>query len=168
MSRGSFGKSMDLEDKLVDFFRKQIEIEREIVRSLGEVLNELLSPAVREVLRGISLDSMKHAEMYSSAIALLTSVPPALSEDQLRQLRALVEKHIRIEAELIAKISEVLPDVRNEKVKLILAAILEDEKRHHELLRRVLEVIVRGETVTEDEWWDFIWREVPFHGTPGG
>ncbi|MCS7133076.1 MAG: ferritin-like domain-containing protein [Nitrososphaeria archaeon] len=149
-------------------FKKQIEVENEIVRSLEEALKDLPNLAVREVLRGISLDSIKHAEMYNSAISILTSVPEPLSEEQLRRLRALVEKHIRIEAELISKINEILPDVENEKVKLILAAILEDEKRHHELLRRVHEIIVRRETITEDEWWKFVWKDVPFYGTPGG
>jgi len=27
---------------------------------------------------------------------------------------------------------------------------------------------VRGETITEDDWWDFLWQGVPFHGAPGG
>jgi len=50
----------------------------------------------------------------------------------------------------------------------LLNAILEDEKRHHELLKRVLEILVKGETITEEEWWDVLWRNVPFHGSPGG
>ena len=58
--------------------------------------------------------------------------------------------------------------VKNEKIKLLLNAILEDEKRHHELLKRVLEILVKGETITEEEWWDVLWRNVPFHGSPGG
>ncbi|MEM3704100.1 MAG: ferritin-like domain-containing protein, partial [Candidatus Bathyarchaeia archaeon] len=91
-----------------------------------------------------------------------------LSHEQLDQQRSLVEKHIRIEAELIKKISDILPTVENEKVKLLLTAILADEKRHHELLKEVLEILVRGETITEDDWWDALWKNVPFHGAPGG
>jgi rubrerythrin len=79
-----------------------------------------------------------------------------------------VERHIRIEAELIKKISDMLPTVENEKVKLLLNAILADERRHHELLKEVLEIIVRGETITEEDWWDVLWKNVPFHGAPGG
>jgi rubrerythrin len=79
-----------------------------------------------------------------------------------------VEKHIRIEAELIKKISDVLPEVENNKEKLLLTAILADEKRHHELLKQVLEILVRGETITEEDWWDILWKNVPFHGAPGG
>jgi len=80
----------------------------------------------------------------------------------------LIEKHIRIEADLIKKISKVLPSIENEKLKLLLNAILEDEKRHHKLLKMILKILVKGETITEEEWWDMIWRNVPFHGSPGG
>jgi rubrerythrin len=73
-----------------------------------------------------------------------------------------------MEAELIKKIRKVLPTVENEKVKLLLNAILADEKRHHELLKMVLEILVRGETITEADWWELLWKNVPFHGAPGG
>jgi bacterioferritin (cytochrome b1) len=138
------------------------------VNSLNEAIRDMVNQPVKGVLRGISLDSVKHAEMYDSALTLLTTVPQALSQEQLDKQRSLVEKHIRIEAELIKKISDVLPEVENNKVKLLLTAILADEKRHHELLKQVLEILVRGETITEEDWWDILWKNVPFHGAPGG
>jgi len=72
------------------------------------------------------------------------------------------------EAELIEKIGKVIPTLKDEKVKLLLEAILSDEKRHHELLKMVLEILVKGETITETDWWDILWKNVPFHGAPGG
>jgi rubrerythrin len=155
-------------EKLVNFLNEQIKIENKIVDSLRSSLVEIANPAVKGVLKGISLDSAKHAEMYASAINLLTSVPPALTQEHLDKQRELVEKHIRMEAELIEKIGEALPSIENDKVKLLLNAILLDEKRHHQLLREVLEILVRGETITEEDWWDIIWKNVPFHGAPGG
>ena len=153
---------------LLKFIEKQITIEKEIVNSLNEAIRDMGNQPVEGVLRGISLDSVKHAEMYDSALTLLTTVPQALSQEQLDKQRSLVEKHIRIEAELIKKISDVLPEVENNKVKLLLTAILADEKRHHELLKQVLEILVRGETITDEDWWDILWKNVPFHGAPGG
>jgi chemotaxis regulatin CheY-phosphate phosphatase CheZ len=79
-----------------------------------------------------------------------------------------VEKHIKLEAKLIKKIRNVIPSIENEKVTLLLNAILMDEKRHHKLLKRVLEILVQGETITEEDWWDVLWKNVPFHGAPGG
>jgi rubrerythrin len=106
--------------------------------------------------------------MYDAALKLLTTTQQALAQEHLDKQKSLVERHIRIEAELIKKISDMLPTVENEKVELLLNAILADERRHHELLKEVLEIIVRGETITEEDWWDILWKNVPFHGAPGG
>jgi len=154
-------------DELTKFLREQIKIENKIVESLNDALVEMMNPAVKGVLKGISLDSVKHAEMYDSAVKLLTEVSPALTQEHLDKQIELVEEHIRIEAELIERISKTIPSIKNEKVKLLLKAILSDEKRHHKLLKKVLQILVRGETITEEEWFDFIWKSVPFHGAPG-
>ena len=159
---------MKTKSDLINFMKEQIKVENEIVDSLNNALVEVKNPPVKGVLKGISLDSVKHAEMYAAAIELLTSVSQALTQEHLDKQKALVEKHIRMEADLITKISKVLPSVENEKVKLLLNAILADEKRHHELLKMVLEILVRGETITEEDWWDLLWKNVPFHGAPGG
>jgi rubrerythrin len=155
-------------DELTDFLKDQIKIENQIVESLNTSLDEIKNPAVRGVLKGISLDSVKHAEMYASAVGLLTRVQPALAQENLDEQSELVEKHIQLEAELIEKINKRLPSIEDKKVKLLLNAILSDERRHHELLKEVLSILVRGETITEEDWWDVLWKNVPFHGAPGG
>jgi rubrerythrin len=162
------GNALSSKDELVKLFESQIQIEKTIVDSVNKGLEEIKNPAVSGVLKGISLDSVKHAQMYSSAIDLLTSVPQALTEKNLDKQKELVEKHIRIEAEIIKILSDVIPSIQNEKVQLLLKAILSDEKRHHSLLKKVLEILVRGETITDNEWWDVLWENVPFHGAPGG
>ena len=159
---------MSSNDKLVSFMKKQIVIENEIVESLNSALVNIHNPSVKGVLKGISLDSVKHAELYASAIKLMTSTSQALQQEHLDEQRKLVERHIELEAELIEKLNKVVPTIESCKVKLLLEAILTDEKRHHELLKAVLDIIVRGETITEDDWWDVLWKNVPFHGSPGG
>jgi rubrerythrin len=154
--------------ELVAFLKAQIKIENTIVTSINKGIANMENPAVKAVLKGISLDSVKHAEMYTSATTLLTTVSKALQQEHLDKQRHLIEKHIQIEAQLIQKITQKLPTVQNPKVKLLLNAILEDEKRHHELLKQILEILVQGETITENDWWDVIWKNVPFHGSPGG
>lgn len=159
---------MKTKDELIEFMKRQIKVENDIVDSLNNALIDMKNPPVRGVLKGISLDSVKHAEMYAAATELLTRVSQAITQEQLDKQKAVVEKHIRVEAELIKKIGDVLPTVEDEKVKLLLSAILEDEKRHHALLKMVLEILVRGEAITEADWWDLLWKNVPFHGAPGG
>jgi len=155
-------------DELVKIFKNQITIEQKIVDSVKNGLIKIKNPAVTGVLKGISLDSLKHADLYSSAINLLTSVPQALTEENLDKQKELVEKHILLEAKIIKILDEIIPSIENKKVQLLLKAILSDEKRHHTLLKQVLEILVRGETITDQEWWDILWESVPFHGAPGG
>jgi rubrerythrin len=155
-------------EQLVEFFKKQIANENKIVNSVNSGLKNFNNPPVKAVLKAISLDSIKHSELYASAIVILTNVSQAMTQENLDEQRMLVEKHIRLESELIEKLEEMLPNIKNKKVAFLLNSILSDERRHHELLKQVLEIIVRGETITEDDWWKLLWEEVPFHGTPGG
>jgi rubrerythrin len=160
--------SSNSENELIEFIKRQIVIEKEIVDSLEKGIVDINNPPVKGVLKGISLDSMKHAELYSAALTLLTKVSQALKQEDLDAQRALVEKHIRLEAELIKKIGDELPKVEDSKVKFLLESILTDEKKHHAMLNLVLEIIVHGETITEVDWWQLLWENAPFHGAPGG
>src|SRR5271157_1979825 len=155
-------------DNLLEFLKNQIEVEKEIVASLQKPLLSMKNPAVKGVLKGVSLDSIKHAELYISAVTLLTAASTALTQDNLDEQRKLVEKHIEIESELIKKLEKMIPNIDNSKVVFLLNSILADERRHHEMLKMVLEIIVHGETITEDDWWKLLWENAPFHGAPGG
>ena len=161
-------RKMSSQDKLVDFMKRQITVEKKIVSSLNKGLTNVHNPPVKGVLKGVSLDSIKHAELYSAAITLLTNPSRALTQENLDEQRELVEKHIKMEAELIKKLEKMLPSIENKKVSFLLESILNDERRHHAMLKIVLDIIVKGETITEDDWWEMLWKGVPFHGAPGG
>ena len=153
---------------ILEFLKNQVTVEKEIVASLEKPLRDMKNPAVKGVLMGVSLDSIKHAELYMAAIALLSSTSTALTQEHLDEHKALVEKHIEIESKLIMKLEVMIPNIEDNKVVFLLNSILADEKRHHEMLQMVLEIIVKGETITEDDWWKLLWENAPFHGAPGG
>ena len=159
---------MNSNSKLIDFLREQAKIEKEIIDSINKSVFHLENPPVKGVLEGIALDSLKHSKMYESSVMLLTRVSKALTQEDLERQKTIVEKHLKIELELIEKIGKVLPTVENKKVKLLLKAILSDVRRHHQLLKDILEILVEGETLTEADWWDMIWKDSPYHGGSGG
>jgi rubrerythrin len=159
---------MSEKNELIAFIETQIEIEKQIVASLRESLVNIDNQAVKEVLKGISRDSEKHADMYSAVLRLLTDVPSALTQEHLDKQIDLVEKHIEIEAEIIKRLDQSIVKFQNEKVRLLLDAIMVDEKKHHTLLKEVLRILVRGETITEEDWWDAMWKDALTHGSPGG
>ena len=155
------------DNSLLDFLKNQVVVEKEIVNSLEKALVDMKNPVVKGVLKGVSLDSVKHAELYTSAITLLSSTSIALAQVDLDQHRALIQKHIEIEASLIKVLKNMIPEIKNEKVVFLLKAILEDEIKHHAMLKMVQEIIIKGETITEDDWWSMLWEGSPFHGSPG-
>jgi len=148
-------------EEIKKFFEKMVRAEKAIVSSLDESLDDIDNVAVRSALRGISFDSMKHAELYLSAIDLLTERRPVLGGEQLDKQRDIVSRHIKMEEELIKSLEKIMKSIDNNKISFLLEAILKDERRHHVLLRRLHEVLVKGETVTEEDWWDATWRDVP-------
>ena len=150
-----------MSDELGKFLKGMVKAEEEIVRSVESAVGDLKNFAVRSVLRGISYDSLKHAEMYRSAGELLSESRPALDEGQLDVQMALVARHITMEERVIARLEEMIPRVENEKVSFILNTIIEDERRHHRVLKSVEELLVKRETVTEEDWWDATFGDVP-------
>jgi len=156
-----------IEEELIRFFQEQVKLEEEIVESLSRTLETITNPIAKGVLKGISFDSLKHAEIYKAAIEV-ASVPQALTEEEFYHLKQDVKKHIENEEGVIRRLKKVIEETRNEKVKFLLESIATDEERHHALLSEIVNIVVRGETITEADWWDFLWRNVPFHGAPGG
>ncbi len=150
-----------MSDELASFLKSMVKAEEEIVSSVESAVGDLKNFAERSVLRGISYDSLKHAEMYRSAGELLSEPRPALDEGQLDVQMVLVARHIAMEERVIARLEEMIPGVESEKVSFILNAIIEDERRHHKVLKRVEELLVKGETVTEEDWWDAAFGDVP-------
>jgi hypothetical protein len=113
-------------NELLDFIKRQILIEKEIVESLNKGIVDIKNPPVKGVLKGISLDSVKHAELYAAAVSLLTNVSQALKQQNLDEQRALVEKHIKMEADLIKKLEKIMPTIENTKVQFLLESIFAD------------------------------------------
>jgi len=155
-------------EELASFFGDQVALEENIVRSVKETLGRVKNVIVKDILSGIAYDSMKHADIYKGAIQIASTASTALTEENLGMFREDIERHIENEMRVIDRISKIIGRIEKERIVFLLKAILDDERRHHDLLRKILEIIVRAETITEDEWWEVMWRDVPTHGSPGG
>jgi len=150
-----------MSDKLLKFMENQISLENKIVKSIKDSADKIDNEAVSTALLGISLDSKKHAMMYRSAINLMTTSSAALNQEQLDLQKKVVNDHIKMEEAVIKELEKMLPSIESEKVELLLKAILQDEERHHKLLKTLYEILIRGEAVTEGDWWDAVWGDVP-------
>jgi rubrerythrin len=155
------------EKDLVKFFREQARLEDEIVESVNEALMTIKNAVVKSILKGMALDSSKHAAIYRSAEQIV-QVAPALAESEFNELKKVIRWHIENENKVIKRLEEAVKKTENKRIRFLLQAIVADEKRHHQLLDAIMDIVVKGETITDDEWWEMLWKNVPFHGAPGG
>jgi len=153
--------------ELVEFFREQARLEEEIVESVNEALMTIRNSVVKSILKGMALDSSKHAAIYNSAEQIV-QVAPALTESEFDELKKVVKWHIENEEKVITRLEDAVKRTENKRIRFLLQAIVADEKRHHQLLDAIMDTVVKGETITDDEWWEMLWKNVPFHGAPGG
>ncbi len=160
------GKLTKVSD-LTRFFKAQIKFEQHIVESITSSLKTVRNPVVKEVLRAIAFDSQKHAGIYKAAISI-ASVTPALTDKEFRELEEITNRHIVDEEKAISALDEIMPRIEDSKIRFLLESIVADEKKHHELLSKIVELIVKKEAITEEDWWEILWKNVPFHGAPGG
>jgi len=153
--------------ELVKFFREQARLEEEIVKSVNKALETIKNSVVESILKGMALDSLKHAAIYRAAEQIV-QVAPALTEKEFDELRKVVKWHIENEDKVIKRLEDAVKRTENKRIRFLLQAIVTDEKRHHQLLDAIMDIVVKGETITDDEWWEMLWKNVPFHGAPGG
>ncbi len=153
-------------DEMAEFFKSQRELEHHIVKSITDSLKTVRNPVVKQVLQAIAYDSQKHAGIYEAAMSIST-VTPALTYEEYRELEEITAKHISDEEKVISALTSMMPKIKNEKIKFLLGAIMADEKKHHQLLKKIIDLIVEKEAITEEDWWEILWKNVPFHGAPG-
>lgn len=142
--------------------------ELEHVKKLKETAERLKHPVLKALLEGIAKDSEKHSLFYKAIVDFLNKVSPMLTEEELETLKASIEKHLEVEAKMIQLTKEWGEKVEDSRLKMILWAIHEDEVKHHKLLEDIRDKIAKRETFTEDDFWDAVWKDSPWHGTPGG
>jgi len=155
------------EEEKIEFFKDQIKLEHHIVEAITNSLKSVRNPIVKQVLRAIAFDSQKHAGIYNAAISI-TQVTPALTDKEYRELEKITARHIEDEEKAISALDKIMPKIKDKKVKFLLESIVADEKKHHELLHKIMDLVVKKEAITEEDWWEILWKNVPFHGAPGG
>ena len=155
-------------DETLAFIEKQIDLEYRIIEIVKENVDKLGNAFIKELLLGISMDSNKHATLLKSLKKAVEGPTPFISTEERNKIAKGIEKHIQMEATAIETYGELVEKSDNEQVKTIAAMIREDEKRHHQLLKEMHKLVVEPETLTEDMIWDMIWKDSPWHGSPGG
>ena len=154
--------------ELHDLAAQGVEDERKYAARLRKLAEKIKHPVLQALFLAIAHDSEKHSLILDAIRRYIEQERPLLSQEELEAIRKEIQDHIREEAEAIKELSELRERVQDPALKLLIEAMLNDEKIHHELLISIQRIIAEKETVSEDDFWDYIWKHSPWHGTPGG
>lgn len=153
---------------ILDELAKYSRLEESYAKQLSALSEKIRHPVLKAIFAGIAKDSEKHSVFYRAIAEALSGSQPFLIEEELREIAEVIGKHIEMEAKMLEEARKLLDSTSDPRAKLLLAAIVEDEARHHALLVSVKKRIAEPETFTEETLWDMVWKESPWHGTPGG
>ena len=145
-----------------------VEKEREYANKLRSLAEKVQHPLLRTLLLGIANDSEKHSKFYEGIIRLIEGRYPLVQEEGLEELKAGIDEHINLEAEMVRLTEKWANEADDPKLRLLLTAVHEDEVRHHKLLLDIRKNIAEASALSEEELCEAIWRDSPWHGTPGG
>lgn len=142
------------------------QLEDKYADDIAKGIDGIKHVAIRELIKSVAMDSRKHAGFYAAISSLYKEETTALTEDDFKQLENMVKKHIETEAKMIKEVKELVKGEKNKNVNRLLNEIYSDEIRHHALLKSILEVVVKRETIFDEDVWNMLWKDVPTHGAP--
>ncbi|MEM1644773.1 MAG: ferritin-like domain-containing protein [Ignisphaera sp.] len=156
------------EEQYTEMFKYLVEMERRYSENLRILADRIKHPVMKALLIGIANDSEKHAQFYTAIIELITKYQPAISQEEFKILKEEIEKHIETELKMIETTKQLFTKFGDPRVKLLLMAIHEDEIKHHKVLISIRDNVTTEYVINEEDMWNAIWRDSPWHGTPGG
>ncbi|MBD3192718.1 MAG: hypothetical protein GF308_18915 [Candidatus Heimdallarchaeota archaeon] len=152
---------------LPEFLEEQIEIEKKIVEISRKSVEKIDNVLVRELIRGITMDSEKHAMLLRALHGVLTGPAPFIEEGAYDKIADTIQEHINLEREAIETYKKILEENDDKRIQTVIGEIYKDEVRHHNFLVRLQKAIIQEETLTEEELEDWLYKYAPFHGAPG-
>ena len=155
---------MSTHSKIIEF----IQLEKKYAEELKNLAEAIKHPVLRTLLLGIAQDSLKHSMMYEAILQLTSQIQPFIALEELKNIATIISKHIETELKMLEEARKLLSTSQDPRIKLLVAAIADDEAKHHALLLAIKENIAEEEALTEQVYWDLVWKDSPWHGTPGG
>lgn len=154
--------------EIAELLKNMSEKEKKYAEELNNLSEKFRHPVLQALIRGIAKDSEKHSIFYAALAKLVGDIQPMITEEELRIIKEGLEKHIETEAEMIEFTRRLAGETSDPRQKLIFLAIYEDEVKHHKILLDIHRNIAEKEAFTEEQLWDSVWKDSPWHGAPGG
>jgi rubrerythrin len=143
------------------------ELEEKIQKSLAneifnfEVLNKTnlktSNPVIKLILNQLALDSKKHENILNIILTLIHSSENAMDEEN-ENFDWTIHQHIKYEDEMLNNYEKLVDETKDKRIRFLLQNIISDEEKHHFLAKRMYELVCKGNQITDEKWWDFLFR----------
>ena len=141
------------------------DMEEEYAIKLDKDFRGWGNPAVDALIGAIAFDSKKHAVLYRTAAYLEEGKSIAVIDIKVEDLEKRLIAHIKTEEKMLKKVKEMIGKAENEGAKNLLTEIYADEVTHHPFMKKLLE-LVKKETITEEDVFNMLFRDLPTGGAP--
>ena len=155
---------MSTHSKIIEY----IQLEKKHAEELKNLAETIKHPVLRTLFLGIAQDSLKHSMMYEAILQLTSQIQPFIALEELKNIATIISKHIETELKMLEEARKLLSTSQDPRIKLLVATKADDEAKHHALLLAIKENIAEEEALTEQVYWELVWKDSPWHGTPGG
>lgn len=152
--------------KISQELENMAKLEEEYAIKLDKDFRGWGNPAVDALIETIALDSKKHAILYRTAAYLIEEKNLSLIDIQYEDMEKSLIEHIEVEKDMIKKASKYANEVENVGAKNLLREVYMDEVRHHPFMKNLLELILKAETITEEDVFNLLFRDLSTHGAP--
>ena len=140
----------------IEFYKQQIDFENLIHEKAQTSIEGVENILIIELIKGIALDSKKHAALLSALVSLHTKATPSIAEEYGARIKENITEHIELERKAIDTYRKLFETIDDESEKIIIRAILNDEIKHHSLLKTIQKMVVEKLTLSEKEFWDMV------------
>ncbi|MEM2102921.1 MAG: hypothetical protein QXM22_05350, partial [Candidatus Bathyarchaeia archaeon] len=135
---------MKSKKKLIELIKKQIDIERQVGKSVDKQLEMVHDIAAKLLLTEMKFDARKHETILQGILDVISHNDVSLWDHRIQSyvdrqmVKKELEKHVKIEQETLNLAKEQINHTDDDGIKMLLQHILEDEDRHHNLLKTII------------------------------
>jgi len=130
----------DLLVEIVDVTKNWQKLEDASLVSTGRVIEKTGNPIIRLIMEVIQRDSQMHHNVEKWVAESLQDVTISLTPEDLRNVWAMIERHIQLEQGMIDVVKKLLPSLKGKRIvvqEYVPNYLLEDETKHANLPKRL-------------------------------
>lgn len=162
----SFRKKPQMKMTLSKELIEMAEMEEKYAIKLDKDFRGWGNQAVDALIEAIAFDSKKHAILYRTAAYLIEGKNLSIIDIKFDDLEKSLRTHIETEEKMLKKVKEYITKTENEGAKRLLQEIYSDEVSHHPFMKQLLKLVLKGNTITEEDVFNMLFRDLPTGGAP--